>query len=403
MNLDVWMKLAEAGSAGLVSAALEADARSAAAQAGLRRRWHDAELVRAALLLAQARRKAAVKFGARAKEMWADPQGVEMASSLLAGRYKAARLCESGAGGRVVDLCSGIGGDAMAMSEAGLRVLAVDIDPVRAWMSARNAGCESVAMDAESGELPDGAFHLDPARRTADGAKRVFSLAELMPGPKAMAEVVARRGSGAIKLGPGVDAGELPEFAVASELEFISEDGRLTQAVLWVGACASGGNVRTATLLTPEGVTRLRGSADGAAGVPTAAIGAFVHEIDASVERAGLLREMCRETGAAMLHPSLGLITSDRVLAHPMLTAFEVHAEMAWNQKRVREELSRLGAGIVEVKTRGKAVEPDALQRELRGKGERGLVVFVLRFGRELRCIVAERVPGGPPRRMGDE
>jgi hypothetical protein len=64
---------------------------------------------------------------------------------------------------------------------------------------------------------------------------------------------------------------------------------------------------------------------------------------------------------------------------------------MPWRLSRVRECLASLDAGVVEVKTRGGAVEPDAAQRALRGPGQRGLTVFVLRFGRRVEAIVTER------------
>ena len=67
--------------------------------------------------LAKARTKAVVKFGDRAAELVADPEGVEMASSTTSAAWKARRFTEAaeagGGGGRVADLCCGIGGDAI--------------------------------------------------------------------------------------------------------------------------------------------------------------------------------------------------------------------------------------------------------------------------------------------------
>jgi hypothetical protein len=101
----------------------------------LRKKW-DKELVHAALALVKARGKAAVKFGAAATRLVADPEGVEMATSHAAAAWKARRFAAAGGRTRaVLDLCCGIGGDAMALHAAGLDVTCVDSDPVRAWMA----------------------------------------------------------------------------------------------------------------------------------------------------------------------------------------------------------------------------------------------------------------------------
>ena len=394
MNLETWTNLRAPSSQALVLAAQAADPHSPAALANLRKLCPDAALVSAALQLAEARAKAHAKFASRASTLWADPQGVEMASSALSGTHKAARFARMFSGQLVVDLCSGIGGDAMALASAGCEVLAVDLDPVRAWMSGLNAACASRCSDAAAPDLPDAPFHLDPARRSADGMRRLFRYADLIPGPQVIESIITRRRTGAIKLGPGVNTSDLPAITSPSEIEFISESGQLTQAVFWLGELASSTHARTATLLrsSSSSAIQIHGCPDSPGQIPISPIQGIIHTIDASVERAELLAELCRQTRAAMPHASLGLLTSSTPIAHPMLTPFQVLADMPWNQRRCRQELSRLNAGLVEVKTRAKAVDTDTLQRELRGKGEAPLVVFVLRFDRALRCIITRRI-----------
>ena len=93
-----------------------------------------------------------------------------------------------------------------------------------------------------------------------------------------------------------------------------------------------------------------------------------------------------------MPHPRVGLLASDTLVESPWLTAFEVLDDMPWHERRVKDALDGLGVGIVEVKTRGKAVDPDVVQKSLRGTGEAKLTVFVLRFDRAIRAIIARRV-----------
>ena len=69
----------------------------------------------------------------------------------------------------------------------------------------------------------------------------------------------------------------------------------------------------------------------------------------------------------------------------------ERRSAQARSLSSVREAVASHGGGVVEVKTRGGAVDPDRAQLELRGPGERTLTVFVLRFGAKVEAIIAER------------
>lgn len=346
---------------------------------------------RAVAELSTAREKSVHKWSReRAATIIGDRHGVEMASSHAAATHKAARFAQLlGPSAEVVDLCCGIGGDAMALVQAGLRVTAVDRDPVRAWMAECNARCPTLACDVLDPRVPDGPFHLDPARRDELG-KRSFDLDALQPAPDIIRRICAARSAfgGAIKLGPGIDHDDGLSLS-PGELEFISERGSLTQCVLWTGRFAL--HERSATLLDARGTHMLTGEAD-AGPPPVAPIARFIFEIDPSIERARLLHQICSELRCPMLHPKLGLLTADEPREHPMCEPFEVLADMAWNLKRCRAELARCNAGIVEVKTRGKVVDTDLVQKQLRGDGDTTLAAFILRFDRALRCIIARRV-----------
>lgn len=401
LDVQVWRALSEPANEPLVAAAMALDEHDVQAVARLRAMVRAADapsLVRAALQLARARQKARAKFGDRALDMWGDPQGVEMASSLLVSTYKAARFKELSdrAGTEALDLCCGIGGDAMALSRAGVRTVGVDLSAARAWMCERNASCQSRTSDVAAyldhvgDALSSLAVHIDPSRRTTSGDRRLHRYMDLSPGPEVIERVIDSAAGACVKLGPGVDLTDLPD----GEAEFISERGQLTQCVLWSGALARADMTRVATLLTPEGPCSVQARVPRGQEPPSVAVSPLkrvVFEVDPSVERAGLLGVFGHEVGLSMVHERVGLFTGDAPVSHPILTPFEVLADLAWNPRRVREELSRLGAGIVEVKTRGKAVDPDTVQMDLRGSGARPLVVFILRFGRELRCIIASR------------
>ena len=123
----------------LLAAAEKCDPADVAKVAQLRKKGTAPE-VKLALDLVIARKKAAVKLPAElAAGIFADPQAVEQASSWKVASWKARRFAAVASGAPVFDLCCGAGFDTLAFADAGLRVEACDLDPVRAWMAGRNA------------------------------------------------------------------------------------------------------------------------------------------------------------------------------------------------------------------------------------------------------------------------
>lgn len=145
------------------------------------RRDHSPELVSIAIELTLARAAARAKFDERADTLWADREGVQMASSPAAAAHKAIRFRDAANTHPVLDLCSGIGADAIALVEAGLAVRAFDLSPVRAWMTTQNAGCPAQAADVTEIDLPPGLAHIDPQRRSGT-QRRLPRLEDLEPG-----------------------------------------------------------------------------------------------------------------------------------------------------------------------------------------------------------------------------
>ena len=354
--------------------------------AKLRSRW-SAEQIAVVSELVAARDKARVKFPGVSDQLAADRTGVEMASSARAASHKAARFLRVlGPGVKITDACCGIGGDSMALAEAGLSVTAIDSDERRAWMAGVNAGCGWLAADIRTTALNHPGLQIDPARRSGD--QRTRQTEDFEPPLADLLASLERAEAGALKVHPGIHADMLP----TGELEIISESGRLTQAVLWTGRAAE--TQRRATLLDADGTTHtLSGTPDRP--FETATIGAWVHTFDPAVERADLAAQLIDATGLAMVHPGAGLLTGHDACLSPWVRAFRVVESMPWNFKGVRARLRELDAGEVTVKTRGGLVEPDRLSRELRGRSGRPLVLFALRLGDAPIAIITE--PASPP------
>ena len=385
-DISVWERLAAESAA--VAAAGEVDPGDAAAITRLRRRF-DADLVSAALELAQARRKATAKF-ACADTLWCDVAGVEQASSERVAGWKAQRMREVlGVGAGILDVCCGIGGDAMALSTAGLRVTAVDLDPRRAWMASRNAGCAGQVADAESLVLAGEVVHADPARRDERGGRRSWSLEDHQPGRAWIERALQETRAAAIKFSPGVDRRAFGAIPIA--WEFIEDHGTLVQAVAWTGAFAR----QTAWTRA----TRIGASIDTIAGVPDDARadriaiadgivpGRFLCEPCAALERAQLLTEAAG--GAAReLARGLGLLLAESPLASAWFESFEIVEECPAREDAIRAVLVRQGLRTRSVRVRGRAVDADGLTKALSARPDGDAVVFAFRRGERTAAVV---------------
>jgi hypothetical protein len=75
---------------------------------------------------------------------------------------------------------------------------------------------------------------------------------------------------------------------------------------------------------------------------------------------------------------------------------YRVQAEIPWRTEAAASWLRDHDAGEVTVKTRGKAVDPDALARAWRGRGATPWTVFMLRHGNALRAFATVPMADGP-------
>ncbi len=378
--LETWHWLQEEGEALLGAVGQEAAIDPATIQR-LRKDW-PAPAVSAAIELVSARRKASTKF-TYSDRLFADLVGVEQATSQAVADHKAARFKQAGITS-IDDLCCGIGGDAMSLAQVA-DVTLIDADPLRTWMAKQNVQAatgkqvHAQIADVTQLDLRDRSVHLDPARRT--DARRIHQYEDYQPGPDFIEDLLTRCPDSAVKLGPGVDLDALPP----GEIEMIEENNTLVQAVLWSGKLVQ--HQRSATVL-PAGET-ISGSPEF---VPVAEVRDYLYAVRPCVERAGLVGNLCTQTGAQSTHPQLGLLTADQPVTSPFLTAFRHLHTLPWRQKKVKDWLNQHDAGLVEIKTRGGAVNPDPLQRQLRGTGTTAYTLFILRYDDRVITHITQRL-----------
>ncbi|MGW1756965.1 class I SAM-dependent methyltransferase [Streptomyces mirabilis] len=341
------------------------------------RRDHPAELVSAALGQARLRQRAAAKFGAEdAERMYFTPNGVEQSTRTTVATYRARRLRSLGVRS-VADLCSGIGGDAIALARAGIRVLAVDRDPLTVAVARANAEALGLAdlievREADVTEVDTQAYDavfVDPARRGGRG--RIFDPEAYSP-PLSWAIATALKAPlAALKIAPGIPHEAVPAEA---EAEWISDAGDVKEAVLWFGT--EPGLVR-ATLLPGPRELRGRGLPDPA----VRAVGRYLYEPDGAVIRAHLVAEVAEEVDGGLVDETIAYITADELRPTPYATAYEITDRLPFNVKKLKALLRERGVGVLTVKKRGSAVEPEELRKKALPKshGPHSATVFLTR------------------------
>ncbi len=383
-QVQAWQFLVDDQGDSLLAAARECQPGDVAGISRLRKQW-SADQVAAALELHEARRRAKGKFE-NADEIIADRIGVEQATGSGIARYKAQRLRASGVG-TLTDLCCGIGGDAMAFAQT-MNTLGIDLDPLKVWMAGRNAGCETTCGDALQTEIHSDAIHIDPARRDLQKGSREHAPSGWSPDGDALQALLARHPNAAVKMGPGIDPENLPFRPHKSEVEFISMDGDLKQAILWTGSLSTGRN--RATRCSADGQITLGSHQPEPAVVREARWSdSWLHVPDPAIERARLLGLLCRDWELAEPVSGLGLLLSDKPARTPWLTPYRVVHQMSWRVDRIKDWLREHDAGQVEIRTRGRAInEVDSLRAEFSGDGDNSWTIFGLRLGSSRIAVV---------------
>ncbi|MCC5829917.1 MAG: hypothetical protein JJU36_10770 [Phycisphaeraceae bacterium] len=393
-SVEEWRTLASPAMAELLEQARGIDPANAAAIERLRRSA-DPQQVRLAVALGRARRKLQEKWPRDHGDLWADPRGAEQASSRLAALYKADRLARlMGDGGDeprrpIMDLACGIGADALGMVRCGLEVEGLDIEPVRAWMMSKNTGAPAEVGDAAKVEIKGRWVHMDPSRRSA--GRRMVRLEDYQPGVETIRQIIADARGGVIKLGPGVAIRQAAELAPNGTLELISEGGKLTQMLLWWKADGSPtGADRRATLLR-DGHEPESFEGDSSIGVPTGEWDDWVWTVDAAIERLGLMGSLAVELKLCSPLAACGLLTGGEPVSSVWLRGFRVMDVLPWRFKAIKRWLLRHDAGVVEIKTRGRLLDTDLAQRELRGRGEQPFAIFAVRLGEKIQAVITRR------------
>jgi len=330
-----------------------------------------------------------------ARGLLATDRLLQQASSARLAIYVGRELARRSGGRPAVDLCCGLGADAIGLALAGLTVTGVDVSPEAIACATHNAErlrvaerCEFIHADATTFAIPDGAaVHVDPDRR-ADG-RRVVGLADYQPGDDFLRELVTRTAAGAMKLSPAFSADALRDWP-EMEVEYISENGVCRQCLLrWPAERRA----RRATVVGGEALDPQATSIEAGVAEPARIDEAaeWLIEPDAAVIAAGGVDDLAAVHGLWRIDASLAWLFGPQRVETPLATSFRVLQEVPGRPRDVRKAIADLDGGVVEVKPRGLRLDTAELQRDLRGPGQCRLTVLWTKLGQRQLAFIAER------------
>ncbi|MBL4847445.1 MAG: hypothetical protein JKY65_18155 [Planctomycetes bacterium] len=355
----------------------------------------------AAWLLDQAnlRQRALKKLGPEGAGLLFTQEALEQASHRAVSEWRFGRLRDAlGPAARVLEVGAATGGDTLALARAGLSVLAVELDPIRAGLLRWNVEAagftervEVVEGDATGRSWPDmSAIYADPARRQE--GRRTLSLEEGSP------RLSALRGIGCaellVKAAPGLDPDEVPP---ALGLAFVSLRREVKEALL------AGGSLREHFAAAPgegrawilPGGHELRGPIDLPA--RTGPPGAYMFDPDPAVTRASLIRALGQELNAWQLDPRIAFLSGDTAQETPFARCYEVLESGPHRRKTLAAWVRKHEGSRVDVKQRGLRGDPNELARKLpTRKGGPPLTVFLAQTDQgPLAVLCKDAAPAG--------
>jgi hypothetical protein len=315
------------------------------------------------------RRRAADKLPGTGEWLFTG-EALQQATAAPVALHRAQRLA-----GRVVhDVTCSIGTEIALLRGSAARVLGSDIDPVRLAMARHNLGAAAdlCRADALRPVTRDTVALADPARR--DSGRRRFNPRDYQPGLDQLVDVYRGRDL-VVKCSPGIDFDIVKRLGFDGEIEVTSYQGSVREACLWSAGLVERGVRRRATILD-RGEQITDAEPDDC---PVRSVGRWIVDPDGAVVRAALVRHYAARHGLWQLDPHIAYLSGDQL--PPGMRGFEVVQQLPFDERRLRQTLSALDCGAVEILVRGVDVEPTALRRRLALRGGQPLSVVITRVG----------------------
>ena len=363
--------------------------------------------------------KAVAKFG---NGFWmVTSRSLQQATDSVVANYKASLFQER----IIVDLCGGVGGDAMGFARRG-SVVTVDLDPQMTRMAAENLRSiqaeSAVAVNADamtyftSKQLLSAktGLHIDPDRRPDE--QRTTSVDRYSPNFDFVAAMIDACDSAIVKLAPASQIDE--SHSTRHHRQWISFAGSVREQSLICGTCIDiAGLTRggcSAVRLFRDGQSEVyaplnrceSGSRLQIAAMPLR----YIVDIDPAVRAAGLSASLAMDRELLCLGDASGFFTTDQVPSdrvprgqiprdqglrdRGMMQEFECFWSGPADVKQLRKVVRDLSLSVNVVKVRGTDHDPAILQSTLRTKESgKPATLLIGRTGMGVYAVLASPLP----------
>ena len=364
----------------------------------------DPNLISQALSQAQLQLRLESRWNQSASHLLLTDDGISQATRPEVARFRAALIVRKfGPNAHVLDMTCGLGFDARAFGEAGLRVSAIEIDPDVAAMANHNLASFGITVevaDATSFEIPTDVdvIFVDPARRDPKApknvqgqTKRIFNPQQWSPSWDSIADISSRYPVFA-KVAPGIDK----DFIGTWDATWISSDGDLVECLI----DSTGTAQRTAVVISSK--TNQSLSIIGGEQTKTEPLGKFLVIPDAALIRASALTQIANEISGGLVNEHIAWLTSDNNSAvgnfaanEPALgIVLEIKKHIKYSDKALVESVKGLAVAGVTIMTRGMQLDVEAIRKSLvkvKSAGSDELVVAIYRDDAGPQALICRR------------
>ena len=372
----------------------------------LRKRFSELspDLISLAFGQAQLQHRLESRWGTSAADLLLTEDGISQATRPAVAKYRAEFIANKfGANAHVLDLTCGLGFDAREFARHGLRVTAVEIDPVISEYARHNLlefGIEVHCADATEFDIPDDVdvIFIDPARRDPNAAKdstgntkRIFNPSQWSPSWESINQI-AKSHPVVAKVAPGIDKSDLPEW----DARWVSSDGDLVECFI----SSSGNGIRAAVLIDTNSSQSIEVIGDTA--TASSPLGNFLIIPDPALIRASALDAVAQLCNGGLVNEHIAWLTSSDTEAvlklskqTPSLASIlRVEYSFKFSDKQLVLNLKGVEQAGVTVMTRGMQLDVEAIRKsavKASNSGSQELVIAIYRDDSGPQALLCRR------------
>ncbi len=341
--------------------------------------------------------KGKMKFP-RANLMKFSREGLAQASSKYLAEYRTWKMkYRLGEIKSSLDICCGIGGDAIAMATR-WKVVAVEKDEDIIEMAKHNIKVYNLEKNVyfiqgdiikliNDKEFIDkvidvNCIFFDPSRRSKE--KRTVKIEEYQPPLSFVEKLQTISPNICVKISPGTD---LDRIKYNCDIEVVSYKGEVKEVMLWFGDFKeiSNRNQILATKL-PEKITLVK--EEHKLDISQSEPKKYLYEPDPAFIKAHMIKALAKKFGLGLINIKIAYLTGDEKIETPLLNKYLIKQVLNLEYEKINNTLSELNIGRVDFKARGVNINLHNIRRKIRGKGRnKGLVIFTKIDGKNQAII----------------